>query len=496
MTDKIQTSSVLPTTEELQISRDLLDFISSSPSPYHVTAALAGMLEKAGFTPLKEAAVWHLDPGGCYYVTRNNSSLIAFCIPEDKPLRFQITAAHSDSPSFRIKTNPYVPCAGPYICLNVEKYGGAVLSSWLDRPLSIAGRVMVRESGSSICIRQHLVNFDHDLLLIPNIAIHMNRKINEGYAYQIQKDMLPLFGSSGAEGKLEELIARELDCSPADILCSDLFLYNRTAGTIWGGMNEYVSSPKLDDLQCAYSAVRALIQAARVDGSCPDPAEASSPAGFSRTDDSCPDPAEASFPVLSTAPNSICAAAVFDSEEVGSRTAQGADSTFLEDTLYRIWMSLSQDHSFLQDPSVSYRIALAGSFLISADNAHALHPHHADKADPIHRPLMNGGPVIKFSANQKYASDAFSASVFQALCDHAGVPWQVFHNHSDQTGGSTLGNLSNAHVSLHTVDIGLAQLSMHSSYETAGARDASMLIRVLETFNRTPVRIEEDHFLF
>ena len=273
--------------------------------------------------------------------------------------------------------------------------------------------------------------------------------------------MLPLFGSLSADGKLEELIARELGCSPDQILGSDLFLYNRTPGSIWGAMNEYISSPKLDDLQCAYSAVRALIETVKQDAA---------------------------------ASQSICMAAVFDNEEVGSLTAQGADSTFLEDTLTRIWMSLRP--AAAPDPSISLRMALAGSFLISADNAHALHPHHAEKADPTHRPLMNHGPVIKFSANQKYTTDAFSASVFQTICQKAGVPWQVFHNHSDQPGGSTLGNLSNAHVSLHAVDIGLPQLSMHSPYETAGARDTALLLRALEIFYRTDVIIKGDRICF
>ena len=303
----------------------------------------------------------------------------------------------------------------------------------------------------------------------------MNRQINDGYAYHVQKDMLPLFGDETAAGKLQELIARELSVRPDQILSSDLLLYNRTPGTVWGAQEEYISSPKLDDLQCAYSAIRALIGSGSSAGSSIGSGAGSSVGSVSfRTD-------------------SICVAAIFDNEEVGSRTARGADSTFLEDTLQRIWLLTGAGAS---SPEESYRMAVSGSFLISADNAHAVHPHHPDKADPVHRPLMNNGPVIKFSANQKYATDAFSAAVFQTVCSRAGVPWQVFHNHSDQAGGSTLGNLSNAHVSLYTADIGLAQLSMHSPYETAGILDTAFLIRALEEYYRTAIRIGDDRISF
>ena len=469
------------TFEAKKLSRELLSFIRQNPSPYHVTAGFARMLEEAGFVHLREGQHWTLKQGGSYYVTRNGSSLIAFRIPLKAPVSFQIVAAHSDSPSLRIKTDPYLPCAGHYVCLNVEKYGGAILSSWLDRPLGVAGRVMVRTENG---IASRLVHPDRDLLLIPNLAIHMNRKVNEGYAYQVQKDMLPLFGDETARGKLEEEIARSIGVSPEQLLSCDLFLYNRTPGTIWGASEEYISSPKLDDLQCAFSAVRALIE--------------------SGSNDTCSAGCAGQTSVSGT---HIAAAAIFDNEEVGSLTAQGADSTFLEDTLKRIWLLVGSNgdetdpemddhgHSRAENVLEAYSIAISKSFLLSADNAHAVHPQHTDKADPVHRPLMNHGPVLKFSANQKYTTDAFSASVFGTICSRAGVPWQVFHNHSDQPGGSTLGNLSNAHVSLHAADIGLAQLSMHSSYETAGVQDTLWMRRALEEFYRSDICIEDDHVL-
>ncbi len=420
---------------ELTLAKELLDFITQSPSSFHVVANFSSMLKAAGFQELQEAERWTLTPGGKYFVTRNGSALIAFTVPTDTIEKMQITAAHSDSPTFRIKHDPEIKAAGGYVMLNVEKYGGATIAPWLDRPLSVAGRLMVKEDG---VLTERLVNVDRDLVLIPNLAIHMNRQINDGYSYQVQKDLLPLFGDADSAGAFLSTIADYAGVKAEDIRFYDLFLYSRVHPSIWGAANEYISSGKLDDLQCAYSAVRALME---------------SP---------CSE-------------KSLCIAAVFDNEEVGSRTKQGADSTFLTDTTARIEAVLGID------VQQSKQIA-AKSFMISADNAHAVHPQHTEKADPVHRPLMNHGPVIKFSANQKYTTDALSAAVFQDLCERSDVPCQVFFNHSDQPGGSTLGNLSNGHLALNTVDIGLAQLAMHSPYETAGSKDTAYLIRVFRTF--------------
>ncbi len=429
-----------------QSTAELMDFIGRSPSCYHVVANFATLLTGCGFRQLYECDEWTLEPGGDYFVIRGGSSILAFRVPEQDFENFQITAAHSDSPSFKIKENPEMETAGHYVQLNVEKYGGMLCAPWFDRPLSIAGRAIVREGRT---LESRLVNLDRDLCMIPNVAIHMNREANSGFNYSIQKDMLPLIGDESAKGSFLKLVAAELECEPEDIVSTDLFLYNRVPGTIWGASREYFSSTKLDDLQCAWSAVTALI-----DGS---------------------------------NERSVCVAAIFDNEEVGSTTRQGADSTFLGDTLERISTCLGKS-------AQQHRMAVASSFMVSADNAHAVHPNHPEKADPINRPAMNGGPVIKFNAAQKYTSDSISAAIFREICADAEVPCQTFTNNSDVAGGSTLGNISNAHVSLNTVDIGMAQLAMHSPYETGGIRDTTYLVSALTSFYRTHIRIRDDVF--
>ena len=320
------------------------------------------------------------------------------------------------------------------IKLNVEKYGGMICAPWFDRPLSVAGKVMVKEGNA---FHTKLCNIDKDLVLIPHLAIHMNREVNDGYAFNAQVDMLPLLGDETANDSLMRMVAESIGVKPEDILGTDLFLYNRMKGTIWGANDEYISSPKLDNLQCAFASLKGFLK------------------GSNR--------------------ESVSVYSVFDNEEVGSGTKQGAASTFLLDVLTRINESLGRTHE-------QYLMALASSFMVSADNAHAVHPNQTGKADPTNRPYMNHGIVIKYNANQKYTTDSVSAAIFKSICDEAGVPYQSFTNRSDMLGGSTLGNLSNAQVSLNTVDIGLAQLAMHSPYETAGVRDTSYLIDALEAF--------------
>lgn len=423
-----------------ETSEKLLDFIRRSPSVFHVVANMESLLKKAGYRKLQETEAWEIKPHGRYYVTRNESALIAFTVPEEAD-HFQVTAAHSDSPAFRLKDRPEMGRCGHYVQLDVEKYGGAVLAPWLDRPLSIAGRAIV-DTGSGV--ESRLIHFDRDLCLIPNLAIHMNRKINEGYAYSIQNDMLPLFGDESADGKLEEMVAEQA-CAPKEkVLAADLFLYSRVPGSIWGASEEYISSGKLDDLQSAYGCLQGLIRADN------------------------------------TAASAVCVCAIFDNEEVGSRTKQGADSTFLESTLKRIALSSGGGEE-------DYLRMCSGSFMISADNAHAVHPLHAEKADPVSQPFMNRGPVVKYSANQKYTTDAVSGAVFRKICRSADVPCQTFYNHSDVPGGSTLGNISTSHVSMNTVDIGLPQLAMHSPYETAGVKDTEYLIRAVKAFYQADV---------
>ena len=413
---------------------ELLEFLNNSPTSFQAAANMKKELEDAGCERLLEGQHWNLEPGKGYYVTRNDSALIAFKIPKRDFVGFQIMASHSDSPALKIKANAEIEVDKTYVKLNVEKYGGLLLAPWLDKPLSVAGRVVVRtEQG----VASRLVNVDRDLMIIPNLAIHMNRKANDGYEFNAQKDMLPVFGSLEAKGTFMSLIAEAAGVKEEDILGHDLFLYNRQPGTIWGADETFLSCGRLDDLQCAFSSVKAVIEG-----------ENSS---------------------------SISVAAIFDNEEVGSGTKQGADSTFLKDVLERINDSLGRTRE-------QYLMAVASSFMISADNAHAVHPNHADVADLTNRPAINEGIVIKYNANQKYTTDAVSAAVFKALCKKVQVPVQTFTNRSDIAGGSTLGNISNAHVSLNTVDIGLPQFAMHSPYETAGVKDTCYLIKAATEF--------------
>lgn len=409
----------------------LFEFIKASPSAFHVAENIAIKLKAEGYTQLHEGEEWTLSCGGKYFVTRNRSSVIAFVIPEkgDK-LKFMITAAHSDSPSFKIKDIPELN--GVYTRINTEKYGGTIHDSWFDRPLSVAGRIMVRSDDG---VMTKLVNIDRDLLIIPHVAIHMQNP-NNGITYNPASDLIPLYGGEAAKGIFMKNVAEAAGVCLDDIVSHELFLYNRQPPSLWGADNEFISAPKLDDLECVYSALTALLSA-------------------------------------KTAAVSVMY--IPDNEEVGSGTKQGAASTFLRDILSRICDSFGGD----------LRIAAAKSMLLSADNAHALHPNNPSLADPTNRPIMNGGVVIKHNAAQLYTTDALSSAVFREICRRAEVPTQVFSNRSDMRGGSTLGNISNTQVSLSAVDIGLAQLAMHSAYETAGERDITHMINAIKAFYET-----------
>ena len=432
------------TTKEIQKTQELIDFIKKSPSCYHVIQNVAAELQAGGYERLNEAKDWTLRKGGRYFVTRNQSSLIAFTIPEETMGGFLICASHSDSPTFKLKSNYEMTVDDCYLKLNVEKYGGMICSTWLDRPLSIAGRVVVnREDG----IESVLVNLDQDLCLIPNLAIHMNRQINEGYAYNAQKDMLPLLGEGTDKGKLKELLAKAAGAEEEALLGYDLFLYLREEGRIWGAEQEFYSSPKIDDLQCAFASKEAFLQAGNT--------------GMSK--------------VL----------AIFDNEEVGSGTKQGAKSTFLADVLARIQESLflTRGESIRQ---------IASSMMLSADNGHAMHPNHTDKADPTNAPHLNGGVLIKYNANQKYTTDGIAEALFKKTLQKAEIPYQEYTNRSDIAGGSTLGNLSNEKISLNTVDMGAAQLAMHSAFETGGTKDTVSLMEGIRAFYESSIQMEED----
>ena len=412
-----------------EVNKELLQFLDHSPNAFYAVANMQKELEDAGFIRLYEGCPWTLSGGHGYYVTRNDSAIIAFRIPEGGYQGFQIMASHCDSPVFKIKTNAEIVVDNSYVKLNVEKYGGMLCAPWLDRPLSVAGRVIVQtEEG----IATKLVNVDRDLLIIPNVAIHMNRQVNDGYAFNAQVDMLPLFCEQGEEkNQFMQLIADEAGVQVEDILDTDLFLYDRMKGTTLGLHDEFIASGRLDDLQCAFASLKGFLAA--------------------------------------ELKQSIAVHCVYDNEEVGSGTKQGAASTFLKDTLQRISRAMGRSEE-------QYLMSIASSFMVSADNAHAVHPNHAEKADPTNRPYMNRGIVIKYSANQKYTTDGVSGAVMRAICKKAEVPYQTFTNRSDMLGGSTLGNISQAQVALNTVDIGLPQLAMHSPYETAGARDTAYLI--------------------
>lgn len=417
-----------------ETAEKLLAFIRKSPTAFHAVDTMRKTLADQGFQELSEKDYWKLTPGGRYMVTRNNSALIAFSIPEDAPRRFHIMASHSDSPTFKIKENPEITVEKAYVKLNVEKYGGMLMSPWFDRPLSVAGRAIVSEGGE---IREKLIDIDRDLLMIPSLAIHMNREVNSGYSYNPQKDLLPLYGTAGTEETFSKTLAEAAGVREEEILSHDLFLYSRTRGAVWGAEKEFISAGRLDDLQCAFASMEGLLSGEKK--------------------------------------KSIAVHCVMDNEEVGSGTKQGAASTFLKDTLLRINSGLGRTYE-------EYLMSLADSFMISADNAHALHPNYTDMADPVNRPLLNKGIVIKYNANQKYCTDAVSAARFKELCNRAEVPYQTFVNRSDMAGGSTLGNISNTQVPVNTVDIGLPQLAMHSPYETAGVKDTLSLVKAAELF--------------
>lgn len=425
-------------------TQGLFDFIESSPTAFQAVDTIKKTLNEAGYEALEEGKTWDIKKGGKYYTTKNDSSLIAFKVGTDLAhYTFNMSASHLDSPSFKVKPKSMIKTDQTYVKLNVEAYGGMILSTWLDRPLSLAGRVMVRH-GSEYTAR--IVNIDKDLLMIPNVAPHMNRSINDGFKYNMQVDMLPLMAMDvDSKDPLTDLLAQELGEDKENILTYDLFLYNREKGRVWGMNDEFIASPRLDDQQCAYCSLT----------------------GFMAENND----------------QSINVAAFFDNEEVGSRTRQGAASTFLADTLHRINNALGFDDAH-------YHEAIAGSFMISADNAHATHPNHPELADPTNRVYMNKGIVVKFNAAQSYTSDSLSAAIFMDLCNRADVPYQTFTNRSDLRGGGTLGNISTSQVAVSTVDIGLAQLGMHSCYEVAGKADIEFMIKAFAELYKSHFEVD------
>ncbi|MBU3113631.1 M18 family aminopeptidase [Clostridium lacusfryxellense] len=428
--------------KELEFAQELIDFIYDSPTAFHAVEKVKGVLDKEGFLQIKEGDKWNLKKGGKYYSTKNDSAITAFVVGlgEIEENGFKIIGAHTDSPSFRIKPKPEMVVDDIYVKLNTEVYGGPILNTWMDRPLSIAGRVTLR--GQNILYPEtRLVNIRKPILIIPNIAIHMNREINTGFELNKQKDTLPLL--SMVSGELEKdnylmsAIAKELSVDIKQIIDFDLFLYEYEKGSIIGLNNEFISSSRLDDLAMVHAGIKALTRTTAV-----------------------------------VATNvMVC----FDNEEVGSSTKQGADSNMLVDVLERIAISLDKSREdFLR--------AISKSFIISADNAHALHPNSPEKNDPTNKPYMNKGPVIKISANQSYTTDSNSAAVYELVCEKAGVPMQKFVNRSDARGGSTIGPISSTHLNIRSVDMGSPTLAMHSIRELGGVMDHTYVTKSFEEF--------------
>ncbi len=404
----------------------LKGFLDVAHSVYHAVHALTQELEQQGYTRIYEQADWTLTPGGKYYLTRGDSALIAFRVPNTAPKGFLFSASHSDRPAFKLKENGEL--TGRYTRLSTEKYGGMLIAPWLDRPLSVAGRVLVETCDG---VESRLVDIDRDLLLIPNVAIHMNRSANDGYKWNPTVDTLPLVGGEAAKDKLAKLLE---EAAGGKILGHDLYLYVRQNASVWGVDEEYISAAALDDLMCAWCCTQGFLQAEE----------------------------SAHIPVL----------CVFDSEEVGSSSVQGAASTLLQTTVSAICGTLQLDE----------RKLLSNAFMLSADNAHAVHPNHPEYADANNAPVVNGGVVLKFNANLRYTTDGFSAAVLRKVCQKADVPVQTYYNRADLPGGSTLGCISLSQVSVPTADIGLAQLAMHSCYETAGVKDALYLQKAMQVY--------------
>lgn len=421
----------------------VIDFINVSPTAFHAAANVKSILMKNGFEELYECEEWKLQKGGRYFVMRNGSSIIAFEVPLCNYAGLCVCASHTDSPSFKLKASPELTGINGLIRLNIEGYGGMARETWFDRPLSVAGRIAAEVGGT---IKEILVNIDRDIAVIPSLAVHMGKARSEERV-NIQNEMLPILRSEGAQKKLIDLIADTADVKSENIKGCDLYLYNREKGTVFGADNEFIASGRIDNLENVYISLSALLNSMKT----------------------------------SQKNEMLRIYAAFDNEETGSLTRQGAESTFFNEVIVRINEALGVSSS-------EYMRRLASSFVMSVDNAHAMHPNYAAKADPINRPALNGGVVLKFNASGRYTTDAVSAAVVKILAERAGVPVQEYHNRSDIAGGSTLGNLMNRHISVMSADIGLAQLAMHSAYETAGAKDTEYMEKLLTEFYNTTIK--------
>lgn len=431
--------------ESLSLGYELIDFINQSPVSFFAVDNVKKMLLSHGYEELFENKPYDIRPGYKVFFTRNSSSLVAINVgkkvtPTD--IAYHIVASHSDSPCLKIKPE----CDNKndiYNRLSVEVYGSPILSTWLDRPLGIAGRVIVTtEEG----LESRLINLEDNVVMIPNLCIHFNREINDGFKYDKAVDLQPFLAQELEGSPLKDLLAKHLGVEKKDVVNFDLYLYNRDQGYLWGGKKEYLSSPRLDDLECVFTSSKAFVN--------------------SEND------------------NAVNVLYIADNEEVGSASRQGADSDFVESILRNVTERLGGNFSN----------CIANSFLVSADNAHAVHPNKPFISDPSNRPYMNKGPAIKYNASQSYVTDGLSGAIFQRICENADTPYQFFANRSDLRGGFTLGNILLSHLSFLSVDIGLSQLAMHSSFETAGTVDVKHAVKAFKEFYSSNIEINGNKY--
>ena len=420
-------------------TQELLNFISTSTSPYHTVATSKELLLSQGFAELDLRKKWNLQAGGKYFTEVYGSTLIAFRLGAEGTHGLKVAAAHTDFPCFRIKPQPGIVTEG-YGTLNVEGYGGMIISTWLDRPLSLAGKVALR-GRDPFTPEVRLVDFKRPLMSMSSLAIHMNREVNDGYKWNKQKDILPLASMMGRDKKdkafFDKLLARELKCAPEDILSYELSTYPVETGCTFGFDDEFISSPRLDNITSVKACLDGII--------------------------------------ASNAQTGLQVAAIFDNEEVGSNTKQGAGSAVLMQLLVRIYEQLGYDKEALFAD-------MAAGFMLSVDVAHAMHPNYVDKCDPTNKPVLNGGLVLKQAASQAYAGDTEAVAVVAELCRQHKIPYQMFVNRSDVKGGSTLGSIASALEPIRTMDIGIPMLAMHSARETMGAEDEKALFDLLIAF--------------
>ena len=421
-----------------EFAQDLIEFLHKGASSYQAVELMAEELKAAGYREIKGETNWTLKEGDKIYYIKNGSSIFAVDLGEGTfENGFRLIGSHSDSPSFRIKPNSEMRCEG-FVKLNTEVYGGPILNTWFDRPLSVAGRVALKSDDIMAPVLRN-INIARPILYIPNPAIHMNRDVNKGVELNKQTQVLPIIAleeTPGEEKLFLNLIAKELDVQAKDILDFELYLYETAKGEIIGLNEEFISSKRMDNLAMAHASLKALTE---------------------------------------TQGRGIRVAAVYDNEEVGSKTKQGAGSPTLANLLERIVLALGGSRA-------DYLETLEKSFLISADLAHAVHPNFAEFADPTNRPKINQGPVIKIAANQSYTSDAQSTAVFKSICEKAGVPCQVFVNRSDKSGGSTIGPISSSMLPIRSVDIGTPILGMHSIREFGGVDDHNFVYQAFKVF--------------